>query len=169
MCDDGTTPYLPKRLRQPYFNARTPGRHEHTLLFGTCEDRTRVRARVFVGTRHSPALCHLCVCSSYPPPWLFVCSNPCPSERAIEKKKTLRKWVGGVPLWRAWWPRFGVPHLVMSGRSRCSGRLSRRRGAVPHPRGLRPRLYWVAAWGTRRPAENEALCACRWPPLRVGR
>ena len=35
-----------------------------------------MRARVFVGTRHSPALCHLCVCSSYPPPWLFVCSNP---------------------------------------------------------------------------------------------
>ena len=35
-----------------------------------------MRARVFVGTRHSPALCHMCVCSSYPPPWLFVCSNP---------------------------------------------------------------------------------------------
>ena len=35
-----------------------------------------MRARVFVGTRHSPALCYLCVCSSRPPPWLFVCSNP---------------------------------------------------------------------------------------------
>ena len=35
-----------------------------------------MRARVFVGTRHSPALCYLCVCSSCPPPWLFVCSNP---------------------------------------------------------------------------------------------
>ena len=23
MCDDGTTQYLPKRLRQPYFSART--------------------------------------------------------------------------------------------------------------------------------------------------
>ena len=31
---------------------------------------------MFVGTRHSPALCYLCVCSSCPPPWLFVCSNP---------------------------------------------------------------------------------------------
>ena len=35
-----------------------------------------MRARVFVGTRHSPALCYLCVCSPCPPPWPFVCSNP---------------------------------------------------------------------------------------------
>ena len=76
---------------------------------------------------------------------------------------------GGVPLWRAWWPRFGAPLLVRSGRPRCSGRLSRRRGAVPHPGGLCPRLYWVAARGTRRPAENRALCACRWPPPWLGR
>ena len=47
---------------------------------------------------------------------------------------------GGVPLWRALWPRVGEPRLVRSGRSRCSGRLSRRRGAFPYPRGLRPRI-----------------------------
>ena len=71
---------------------------------------------------------------------------------------------GGVPLWRASWPRVGALLLVRSGRSRCSGRLSRRRGAFPHPGGSRPRLYWVAARGTWRPAENRAHCACRWPP-----
>ena len=63
----------------------------------------------------------------------------------------------------------GAPRLVRSCRSRCSGRLSRCRGAFPHPGGLRPRLYWAAARGTRRPAENRALCACRWPPPRRGR
>ena len=63
----------------------------------------------------------------------------------------------------------GAPRLVRSGPSRCSGRLSRRRGAFPHPGSLRPRLYWAAARGTRRPAENRALCACRWPPPRQGR
>ena len=63
----------------------------------------------------------------------------------------------------------GAPRLVRSGRSRCSGRLSPRRGAFPHPGSLRPRLYWAAARGTRRPAENRAHCACRWPPPRQGR
>ena len=63
----------------------------------------------------------------------------------------------------------GVPRLVRSGRSRCSGRLSRRSVAFPHPGGLRPRLYRAAARGTRRPAQNLALCACRWPPPRRGR
>ena len=63
----------------------------------------------------------------------------------------------------------GAPRLVRSGRSRCSGRLSRRRGSFLHPRGLRPRLYWAAARGTRRPDENWSLCACRWPPPRRGR
>ena len=63
----------------------------------------------------------------------------------------------------------GAPRLVRSGRSRCSGRLSRRRGAFPHPGSLRPRLYWAAARGTRRPAENRAHCACRWLPPRQGR
>ena len=32
-----------------------------------------------------------------------------------------------------------------------------------------PTLYWVAARGRRRPAENRAHCACRWPPPRQGR
>ena len=63
----------------------------------------------------------------------------------------------------------GAPRLVRSGRSRCSDRFSRRRGACPHPGGLRPRLYWVGARGTRRPAENRAHCACRGPPPRQGR
>ena len=63
----------------------------------------------------------------------------------------------------------GAPRLFRSGRSRCSGRFSCRRGAFLHPGGLRSRLYWAAAWGTQRPAENRALCACRWPPPRQGR
>ena len=63
----------------------------------------------------------------------------------------------------------GAPRLVRSGRSRCSGRLSRRRGAFPDPGGFRPRIYWAAARGTRRPAKNRAHCACRWPPPRQGR
>ena len=42
---------------------------------------------------------------------------------------------------------------------------------VPSPktRGCRPRLYWVAARGTWRPAENWAHCACPWPLPRQGR
>ena len=76
---------------------------------------------------------------------------------------------GGVLLWRASWPRVGAPLLVWSGRSRGSCRLSRRRGAFPHPGGCRPRLYWVAARGTWRPAKNRAHCACRWPLPRQGR
>ena len=63
----------------------------------------------------------------------------------------------------------GAPRLIRSGRSRWSSRLSRRRGAFPHPRNLRPWLYWVAARGTRRAAGNRAHCACRWPPPRRGR
>ena len=43
-----------------------------------------------------------------------------------------------VPLWRASWPNVGAPCLIWSGHSRCSGRLSRRRGAFPHPGGCRP-------------------------------
>ena len=76
---------------------------------------------------------------------------------------------GGVPLWRASWPCVGVPRLVWSSRCRCFGRLSCRRGAFPHPRGCRPRLYWVAARDTWRHSENRALCACRWPLPRQGR
>ena len=63
----------------------------------------------------------------------------------------------------------GAPRLVRSGRSRCSGRLPRRGGAFPHPGGLRPRFYWVAARGTRRPAGNRAHCDCRWPRPKRGR
>ena len=76
---------------------------------------------------------------------------------------------GGVPLWRASWPR--VVGLASSGpvASGCSGRLSRRCGALPQPTGMRPRAYWVAARGTRTPAENPPHCACRWPLLRPGR
>ena len=76
---------------------------------------------------------------------------------------------GGVPLWRALWPRFGVPRLVRSGRSWCTSRLSRRRAAFPDPVGLRPRFYWAAAHRTRRLAENRAHCACPWPLLRQRR
>ena len=76
---------------------------------------------------------------------------------------------GGVPLWRASWPRIGAPLLVRSGRSRCFGRISRRHGSFPHPGGCCPRLYWVAARGTWRPAENRALCACCSPLPRQGR
>ena len=69
---------------------------------------------------------------------------------------------GSVPLWRALWPRFGAARLVRSGRSRCSGQLPRCRGAFRHPGGLRPRIYWAAAQGTWRPAENRARCTCSW-------
>ena len=33
---------------------------------------------------------------------------------------------------------------------------------------LRSRIYWAAARGTRRPAQNRAHCACRWPLPRQG-
>ena len=39
---------------------------------------------------------------------------------------------GRVPLWHASWARVGVPCLVTTGHSRCAGRLSRRRGALPY-------------------------------------
>ena len=51
----------------------------------------------------------------------------------------------------------------------CAGRLSHRRRAFSHPGGCRLRLYWVAARGTWRPADNRALCACRWLLPRQGR
>ena len=73
--------------------------------------------------------------------------------------------LSGVPLW----PCVGAPRLFPSGRSRCSGRLSSRRGAFLHPGGCRLLLYWVAARGTWRPAENQAICACCWPLPRQGR
>ena len=69
--------------------------------------------------------------------------------------------LSGVPRGPAW---CAAPRPVWS-----LSRLSRRRGAFSYPRGLRPRLYWVAARGTRRPAEKGAHCARRWPPPRRGR
>ena len=96
------------------------------------------------------------VCGTRWPLWLGTCP------RAVVV-------AGSVPLWRASWPRVGAPLLVWSSRSRCSGRLSRRRGAFPQPGGCRPRLYWVAVRGTWRPAECRAHCTCRWPLPRQGR
>ena len=107
-------------------------------------------------------------------PWLFAC---CARSPGFWHPAAVTAWHLSMCLGCGWRraslaclvaPR-GVPRLVRSGRSRCSGRLSCRRGAFPHPVGLRPRLYWSAARGTRRPAENRALCACRWPPPRRGR
>ena len=63
----------------------------------------------------------------------------------------------------------GALRLVRSGRSRCPGRFSRRRGAFPHPGGFRPRIYLAPALGKRRPAENPAHCVCPWPLPRQGR
>ena len=54
----------------------------------------------------------------------------------------------------------GAPRLIRSGRSLCSGRHSRRHGAFPHPGGLRPRLYWVAARGTRRNFYSDLNTVC---------
>ena len=60
--------------------------------------------------------------------------------------------------------RCAVPRLVRS--------LSVRRCASSPPsptRGLRPWIYWVAARGTFRSAENRAHGSCRCPPLWRGR
>ena len=114
-------------------------------------------------------------------PWHLV---PCRGSSCVVRASRVRgtRWplwpgtcpravvvAGGVPLWRASSPCVGAPRLVRSGRSRCSGRLSRRRGAFPQPGGCRSRLYSVAARGTWRPAENRAQCACHWPLPRQGR
>ena len=45
---------------------------------------------------------------------------------------------GGVPLWRAPWPRVGAPRLVRSGRSRRSGRLFMSPWCLHPPWGLSP-------------------------------
>ena len=44
-------------------------------------------------------------------------------------------------------PTRAAPPLVRFGRSRCSRRLSQRRGACPHPGGLGSRIYWEPAQG----------------------
>ena len=115
-----------------------------------------------------------CCLAPVPVPWFVACCARCPG---------LRHPVAVV----AW-------HLSVclgSGRRRASlaclvaprwcaaprpvRLLSVLRSAFPtpwclsHPGGLRPRLYCVAARGTRRPAENRAHCACRWPLPRRGR
>ena len=64
------------------------------------------------------------VCGTQWPLWLGTCPRPVVV-------------AGGVPLWRASWPRVGAPLLIRSGRSQCSGRLSRRCGAFPHHGWLR--------------------------------
>ena len=129
--------------------------------------------------RHSLLGCAACVCGLGVAWHLFLC---CGSLRVVRAARVCgTRWplslgtcscavvlAGGVPLWRALWPRIGVPPLVRSGRSRCSSRLSRRCGAFPHPGGLRPRIYWAAARETWRPVENRALCACRWPLPKQG-
>ena len=147
-------------------------------LAGVCVVGVCARARVLAAPRHSWlgfVLCGLGVS------WhLSLCRGSLRVVRAARVCGT--RWplllgsfpcalvvACGVPLWRASWPRVGAPRLVRSGRSRCSSWLSRRRGASPHPGGLRPRLYWVTARGTRRPAENRAHCACRLPLPRQGR
>ena len=115
-----------------------------------------------------------CCLAPVPVPWFVACCPRCPGFVApvgtfLGTCPCALVVAGGVPLWRAWWPPSCAPRLVRSGRSRCFGRLSRRRGAFPPPWGLRPGLYWVAAGGTRRPAENRPHCACRWPLPRQGR
>ena len=148
------------------------------LLAGVCGVGVCVWARVSAAPRHSWLRFLVC---GFGVAWhLSLCRGSLRVVRAARVCGT--RWplllgtcpcvlvvAGGVPLWRAWWPRFCAPRLVRSGRTLCSGRLSRRRGAVSHPGGLRPRLSWVAARGTRRPAENRAHCACRWPPPWLGR
>ena len=94
-------------------------------------------------------------------PWFVAC---CARSSDLRHPAAVVAWhllcvvARGVPLWRVSWPCG----------SRRSGWLSLRRGALPHAGGLRPRLYWVAARGTRRPAQNRAHCASRWQPLRRG-
>ena len=115
-----------------------------------------------------------CCLAPVPVPWFIACCARCPG---LRHPVAVVAWFLSVCLGcgrrRASVaclvaPR-GAPRLVRSGRSRCSGRLSRRCGAFPHPGGLRPRLYWVAARGRRRPPVNQAHSACRWPPPRQGR
>ena len=127
-----------------------------------CLARTRPSGRrlVLLGTcSRAVVRCMLCALSGFAAPGGPCCRylSVCPG--CGRRRTSLACLVA---------PR-GATRLVRSGRSWCSGWLSRRRGAFSQPRVLRPRLYWVAARGTRRPAENRAHCACRWPPLRQGR
>ena len=86
------------------------------------------------------------VCGTRWPSLLGTC--PCPWAVA-----------SGVPLWCASWPRVGAPRLVRSGCSPCSGQLSRRRGACPHPGACRPHdLLGCCAGGVEAIRESGSLC-----------
>ena len=110
---------------------------------------------------------------------LFLCGVSLRVVRALRVRGTRRPLfpgtcpcalvvAGGVPLWRASWPR--VVRRASSGPVALGAPVGfPDSGAFPHPGGLHPRLYWVAARGTRRPAKNLTHCACHWPPPRQGR
>ena len=98
---------------------------------------------------------------------LLFCTCPCALAVA-----------GGVPLWRASWPRVGAPRLVRSSRSPCSGRLSRRVDAFPYRRLSPPDLLGGCAGQVEAgrepgswcpllaPAEAGALRSLRVVPVR---
>ena len=68
-----------------------------------------MHARVFVGTRHTSALCYLCVCFPCPPPWLFVCSNQrnqkggCAVRAVVTVAPRLATWHDMVTYLCSWW------------------------------------------------------------------
>ena len=129
---------------------------------GCCRASTRPSRRrlLLVGTcSRAVVRCVFCALSGCAAPGGCCCLAPVRVPWLWRRRASLACHVA---------PR-GAPRLVRSGCSRCSGQLSRRRGASFHPGDLRPRLYCVAARGTRRPAENRAHCACRWPLPRQGR
>ena len=70
MCDDGTTQYLPKRLRQPYFNARTT----QTRACPACDLR---------GEENMGACTCLCWDQAHVGAMLFVCMLPVSPPLAI--------------------------------------------------------------------------------------
>ena len=148
-----------------------------------CRARTRPSARRLFCRRSglgSLAAVHTSVWTSAGVAWhLFACHfvascARCPESRHLVSVVAWHLSVCPVCGWRrasltCLVASRGAPCLARSGRSRWSGRLSRCRGAFPHPTGFSPRFYWAAARGTRRPAEKRAYCACRWPLPRQGR
>ena len=73
----------------------------------------------------------------------------------------------GVPLWPESWPRIGAPRLVWSGRSRCSDRLSRHRGAFPYRGAFIPGFPW-RLHGARGLQSRTALLVPAAGPCRDG-
>ena len=127
-----------------------------------CRGRTRPSRQqlVLLGTcLRAVVCCVLCAISRFPAPSGRCCLAPV---------RVPWLWpaacLSGVPRGPAW---CAAPRPVRS--------LLMLRSAfptpwcLPSPQGLRPRLYWVAARGTWWPAENQAHCACCWPPPRQGR